>query len=73
MISEHALIGDLVRQVGEADDLVHAAAAATALQALFESHHEKENELMIPLLQRTPAVSVAELLEGLHEVLGDHA
>jgi uncharacterized protein (DUF2249 family) len=71
MLREHRLITDLVRQVEDAGDPVRAAAAATALRALFESHLEKENELVLPLLVATAGVSVAELLDGMHEVLGD--
>jgi uncharacterized protein (DUF2249 family)/hemerythrin-like domain-containing protein len=73
MLREHGLITDLVRQVENAEDLVRAAAAATALRTLFESHLEKENELVLPLLVATPRVSVAELLGGMHELLGESA
>lgn len=73
MLREHRLITDLVRQVEDAGDPVRAAAAATALRVLFESHLEKENELVLPLLVATPGVSVAELLDGMHELLGDSA
>ena len=36
----------------------------------LDSHLAKENDLVLPLLWTTPGVSVAELLGGLHELLG---
>lgn len=72
MVAEHELIIDLVRQIDEAaGDPVRAAATATALRAVFEYHLSKENELVLPLLLRTPGVSVAGLLDGMHELLGE--
>lgn len=74
MLEEHQLIGDLVRDLGGAADPVRAAATAVALRVLFESHLGKENRFVLPLLASTSGVSVAGLLEGMHEVLGgeDH-
>ena len=73
MLAEHAVIVGLVREVAEASDAVRAAAAAKALLVAFESHLAKENELVLPLLARTPGVSVADLLGGMHELLGGPA
>jgi iron-sulfur cluster repair protein YtfE (RIC family) len=71
MIGEHETIGRLVRTLDRsAGQPVAAAATAAALRAVFESHLAKENDLVIPLLLRTPGVSVAELLGGMHELLG---
>jgi uncharacterized protein (DUF2249 family) len=70
MLGEHQTIMRLVREVAGAADVVRAAAAATALQVLFESHLAKENELVLPLLCAAPDVSVAELLHGMHQLLG---
>jgi len=50
--------------------MVRGAAAARALQVVFESHLAKENDQSLPLLASSPDVSVAELLEGMHELLG---
>jgi len=72
MLDEHATIGALVEEVERAATPVRAAAAARALRALFESHLAKENELVLPLLAADPAVSVAALLGGMHELLGGH-
>jgi uncharacterized protein (DUF2249 family)/iron-sulfur cluster repair protein YtfE (RIC family) len=73
MVSEHQVIGGLVRALAAADDPVRAAADARALRVLFQSHLAKENDVVLPLLLRTPGVSVAGLLGGMHALLGDRA
>ncbi|MGH2466478.1 MAG: DUF2249 domain-containing protein, partial [Candidatus Limnocylindrales bacterium] len=47
-----------------------AATAGAAIQALFEAHLWKENELLIPVLVADPTVSLTELLAGMHELVG---
>lgn len=73
MMQEHDTIRRLVRQVRDADDGVHAVAAASALVVMLESHLRKENEQLLPLLARSPYVSLADLLAGLRELAGDRA
>lgn len=73
MLAEHVLIKRLVGDLAGASDGVGAAAAATALLEVFESHLAKENDLVLPLLAADPDVSVAGLLIGMHEVLGGDA
>jgi uncharacterized protein (DUF2249 family) len=70
MLAEHTVITDLVAEVASAADPVRAAAAAKALMVVFESHLGKENELVLPLLTAAADVSVADLLGGMHELLG---
>ena len=70
MLGEHQVIIGLVSELGVTTDLVRGAAVARALQVMFESHLLKENELVLPLLASSPDVSVAELLGGMHELLG---
>jgi uncharacterized protein (DUF2249 family)/iron-sulfur cluster repair protein YtfE (RIC family) len=70
MLGEHGVITGLVDEVTSSSDDVRAAAAATALRVLFDSHLRKENELVLPLLTSAPEVSVAALLDGMHELLG---
>lgn len=72
MLAEHGVITDLVAEVRDTTDPVRAAASATALRVVFDSHLAKENDLVLPLLAATPGVSVAELLGGMHELLGGH-
>lgn len=71
MIGEHGVIGGLVAGLRTATDPVRAAATAVALKTIFESHMDKENELVLPLLAGDPDTSVAELLAGMHELLGE--
>ena len=71
MIDEHHVITGLVDAIERADHPVAAAASATALRVMFDSHLAKENELVLPLLTAARDVSVAGLLGGMHELLGD--
>lgn len=70
MLGEHEVLTRLIREVADASDLQRAAASATALGAVFYSHLAKENDLVVPLLAAAPGVSVAALLDGMHELLG---
>lgn len=70
MIDEHHVITGLVAELDETADPVRAAALATSLRVMFDSHLAKENELVLPLLAGSPDVSVAALLDGMHELLG---
>jgi hypothetical protein len=70
MLNEHEVIVGLVSAVASATEPVRAAAAAMALQVMFESHLEKENDLVIPLLVAAEDVRVVDLLRGMHEILG---
>lgn len=72
MLAEHRVIVGLVGEAAATSDPVRAAAAARALQVLFESHLAKENELVLPLLAAAPEVSLSGLLAGMHELLGGH-
>jgi uncharacterized protein (DUF2249 family) len=71
MLGEHAAIVGLVDELAGATDVVRAAAAARALLAVFETHLAKENEQILPLLLGLHGTSVAELLEGMHALLGE--
>jgi iron-sulfur cluster repair protein YtfE (RIC family) len=70
MRNEHR---DIVGRVGDlrtAADPVDAVAGASALLALFESHLAKENDLLLPVLTDSPAVSLHDLLGEMHELVG---
>jgi uncharacterized protein (DUF2249 family) len=66
------LLGDLVDRLAGADSGAAAVGYARALQVLFDSHLTKENEQVLPLLAASSTVSLAELLGGMHELLGGH-
>jgi hypothetical protein len=71
MLGEHRVLTGLLREVTDAAELLRAAVSAGALRVVFDSHLLKENDLVIPLLARTPGVSVADLLSDMHELLGE--
>ncbi|MEV0130993.1 DUF2249 domain-containing protein [Dactylosporangium sp. NPDC050688] len=70
MLTEHQAITDLVAELDNAGTAVDAAATARALAAVFHVHLAKENNLILPLLLDTPHVAVADLLAGMHTLLG---
>lgn len=72
MLVEHQLIVGLVASLRSASDRVQAAAEARALGVTFDSHLAKENDQILPLLASHPKVSLADALEGMHDLLGGH-
>jgi iron-sulfur cluster repair protein YtfE (RIC family) len=70
MRDEHVDLVAHVDALRPETDAVGAACAASAILALFESHLHKENDLLIPALVADPSVSLAELLGGMHELVG---
>lgn len=73
MLAEHRRLLALVDGLREAGSAVRAAADGQALHVLFEEHLEKENTLILPLLAGAPDISLADLLAGMHDLLGaDH-
>jgi len=70
MLAEHRDLVGLVEAIRQATGPVRAAASAQALRSLFESHLVKENEQILPLLAESSEVSLAVILDGMHELLG---
>lgn len=70
MLAEHRRITALVEALRTASSAVWAATDGRALQVLFEEHLEKENTLILPLVAASPDISLAGLLEGMHDILG---
>lgn len=70
MLGEHAVILGLVREIASAPTPIATAAAARTLQVVFDNHLEKENTLVLPMLVAAADVSVADLLGGMHELVG---
>jgi uncharacterized protein (DUF2249 family) len=70
MTAEHAALTALTAELADAGSLLRAAAAARALAAMFATHLAKENDLVLPLLITAPGVCLAEILAGMHELLG---
>jgi hemerythrin-like domain-containing protein len=62
MTFEHQTILGLADRLGTATTAVDAAATAAAIQAVFEGHVRRENELLLPALAADPNVSLPSLL-----------
>ncbi|HEX6873249.1 MAG TPA: hemerythrin domain-containing protein [Micromonosporaceae bacterium] len=71
MLAEHRAITELVEEIDAWRSPVRGAAAAATLAGMFASHLAKENDLILPLLVSSDQVSLADLLAGMHELLGD--
>jgi uncharacterized protein (DUF2249 family)/iron-sulfur cluster repair protein YtfE (RIC family) len=72
MLTEHRDLLAVVEAIGQATGPVRAAANAQGLRLMFDSHLVKENEQILPLLAQSNEVSLAEILAGMHELLGGH-
>ena len=70
MRAEHVDLAARVEALRDADLRLATATAASVVLALFESHLRKENELLIPALLARADVSLADLLAGMHQLVG---
>ncbi|SFE28480.1 DUF2249 domain-containing protein [Blastococcus tunisiensis] len=73
MTTEHRVLEGLVRELDRAAEPVRAAAVGHALRVLFDTHLAKENDLVLPAVAADPALSLAGVLAGMHELLGEDA
>jgi hypothetical protein len=65
MVREHVLIKRLVGLFGTAS-VTAAAAYGRAVFEAFDSHQRKENEVILPLLVDSPAVSLVQVMGAAH-------
>ena len=72
MREEHQSLAGLVEELSTAVSPVQVAAVARALSAVFATHLAKENDLILPRLVEDGDVSLADLLAGMHELVGVH-
>lgn len=70
MIATHRVIAALVEQIRRGRSPVRVAAAVAALRTVFEAHLVDENERILPILAADPEVSLAEVTDGMHELIG---
>lgn len=66
MLAEHDLIRLTARNIKAAADPVASAAIARALFDTFDSHQRKENDIVLPLLVETDAVSLTAIMADAH-------
>lgn len=67
MTAEHRALAGRARALADAGSSVEALGFAEGFAAVFAVHVDKENELLLPLLSRTTGVSLAELLQAMHQ------
>ncbi len=72
MLEEHQVLNAAVSELSGATTALHAAELAAVVQSLFDVHLTKENDLLVPALDQA-SVPLAEVLDGMHEVLGERA
>lgn len=72
MTREHVILRDLAGALESARTAGEAAGAAAALDALFQAHLEKENDILLPALAEA-GVDLPDLLDGMHVILGEPA
>ena len=70
MLEEHRNLIAHVASLRESAEAIDAVANARVIQALFESHLSKENDLLLPALVADASVSLGALLGDMHEILG---
>ncbi|MET3922244.1 hemerythrin domain-containing protein [Arthrobacter sp. UYEF20] len=70
MLAEHQVIAGLVEDLRGASG-VDAAVAAGALRHIFAVHVDKENRLLLPLIEASPGLSLAQAVGGLSELVGE--
>lgn len=71
MTAEHRALTERARALAHARSAVEALAVAEGIAAVFTVHVDKENELLLPALSRAPGVSLAELLQAMHQRLDE--
>ncbi|MFG2090413.1 MULTISPECIES: DUF2249 domain-containing protein [unclassified Spirillospora] len=70
MLREHVVLRNAITELEAARTPGETVAAASAVNALFQSHLEKENDLILPALV-DHGVDLGALLAGMHEILGE--
>ncbi|MEE2034292.1 hemerythrin domain-containing protein [Rhodococcus chondri] len=71
MIAGHRVIGTLVDRIANEESPIRAAAAGHALRVFFDAHLVDENDRILSVLAGDPDVSLAKVVHGMHELLGE--
>ncbi|NKZ02891.1 DUF2249 domain-containing protein [Actinomadura latina] len=70
MLREHVVLREKVGVLEAARTPAETVAAAAVVNALFQSHLERENDQILPALVDA-GVNLGALLEGMHDILGE--
>jgi uncharacterized protein (DUF2249 family) len=70
MHAEHLTLRELAGDLATAGTQGEIIGLAAALNAIFQAHLDKENEILLPALIDA-GVDLAALLDGMHEILGE--
>jgi len=73
MILEHRELEHRAQALRAADTPARALSAAEAFAAVFAVHVVKENDLLLPALQKRPGASLSTLLHDMHDRLSEPA
>lgn len=73
MVLEHRDLAQRTRSLAGASSAVDALRWAEGIAAVFDVHVRKENDVLLPALTGTPGVSLAALLEAMHDRLVEPA
>jgi uncharacterized protein (DUF2249 family) len=73
MVLEHRELERKAQALRAADTPARALSAAEAFAAVFAVHVAKENDLLLPALQKRPDASLSTLLRDMHDRLSEPA
>lgn len=71
MVLEHRELERKAQTLRSADTAARALSVAEGLAAVFAVHVQKENDLLLPALQKRPGTSLATLLGDMHDRLAE--
>lgn len=69
MLADHRALVSLIADLALAEQPFETATIAASAQALFSTHLQRENDLLLPVLDAA-GLDLTALLDGMHEILG---
>ncbi|MGH8888498.1 MAG: DUF2249 domain-containing protein [Acidothermaceae bacterium] len=73
MMRDHRYLAARTRVLANTQEVAATVAIAGAISAVFALHVEKENDILLPTLLKSDGVSLAALLQQMHDGLTDAA
>lgn len=68
MVGEHRLLADAAERLATTDSADEAVELATTISSLFTTHVQKENDVIVPLLDADPNVDLGALVDQMHRL-----